>query len=363
MDLNFLRPLYAVPGPVASIHLDTTRDTEDADKLIELRWRALRDRLAEQGADDATLDAIADVVGGARGVGGAQGEAIFAAGGRVLAVHTMARPPAADSAAWLPVADPLDLVVDRDHQLPYVVVAIDREGADIDGYEAAEQDPATERSYNGSTLHIQKVRGGGPSQRHYHRRAENQWNENAGQVAKEVTATAAEVGAAVIFVGGDERAIGLMKEHLKKADPPVVEIAGGRSDNEDQRTLRASLDRALEEAMIASHDEALAEYGARVPQDTAVEGVPAVVRALRDGQVEALYLGADRAGEPELWASPDDPMLLATDPSGLDVAGAFQAPASALLLRAAAMSDARFTELLDHGDRTQGTGATLRFTM
>lgn len=362
MDLNFLRPLYEAPGPIASVHLDTTRDTEDAEKKIELRWRALRERLAGDGADEATLDALEERAGGVRGVPGPQGEALFAARGRVLAVHTMARPPARDHATWLPVPDPLDLVVDRDHQLPCVVVAIDREGADVDAYEAAGHDPVSERSFNGTTLHIQKVNAGGFAESRYHRHAENVWNDNAEHAAREVENAVADVGAAVVFVGGDERAIGLLRSHLAKLDPPVVEIPGGRADASAR--LREALDQALDDAMVAAHDAVLADLRARVPQGTAVEGADATLRTLSEGRVETLLLGADRETDGWLWASPDVPLLLGTRPTVFDRPDtAFTAPGSALMLRSAVLGDAAFTELLDHGATTAGTAATLRFTL
>jgi hypothetical protein len=51
-----------------------------------------------------------------------------------------------------------------------------------------------------------------------------------------------------------------------------------------------------------------------------------------------------------------------TDPAGLGAAqGGFQAPAAALLLRAAAESGAQFTELLPGTRVDDGVGAILRY--
>src|SRR5690606_40998668 len=106
MALGFLRPLYAAAAAVASVYLDTTRASESAAKEIELRWRGLRESLAEQGADEDTLRALDAVAGGAPGIPGPQGEALFAAEGRLLGAFTLSRPPLRDRAALLPVADP-----------------------------------------------------------------------------------------------------------------------------------------------------------------------------------------------------------------------------------------------------------------
>ncbi|WP_019631340.1 Vms1/Ankzf1 family peptidyl-tRNA hydrolase [Actinomadura atramentaria] len=355
--------MYETDGPVASVHLDTTRDTADAEKMIELRWRALRDDLARQGADEPTLTALDGVAGGVRGIGGPQGEALYAARGEVLGVHTMARPPARDRASWLPVADPFDLVLDRDHQLPYVVVAIDREGADVFSYAAAAADPSTARFFNGGTLHIQKVNAGGMAHGHYQRRAENLWESNAEEVARDVERAVRDVAAAVIFVGGDERSIGFMREHLAKLEPPVVELPGGRADYSAADSLRSAVDAALERESARTREDVVDDFHNRVSQGTAVDGEPGTLRALTDGQVETLLLAADRCGEDWLYSAPDEPRALATVPSVLtDPDRALRAPATALMLRAAALGDAGFSELPAE-DSASPTAATLRFAM
>ncbi|MGW1066279.1 hypothetical protein ACWD4F_17400 [Streptomyces aureus] len=133
MELSFLRPLYEVAGSVVSVHLDTSREDQDADKCIEVTWQNLRRDLEGLGADAATLDVLEAAVGGSPEVVGPQGESLSAAHGRLLAVHTLAAPPKANRAVVEPVADAVDTVLDWDRQLPHVVVAIDRQGGDIDG--------------------------------------------------------------------------------------------------------------------------------------------------------------------------------------------------------------------------------------
>ncbi|GAB2745923.1 hypothetical protein GCM10027174_19740 [Salinifilum aidingensis] len=133
----------------------------------------------------------------------------------------MAEPPRGNSAAHLPVADPLALAIDRDHQLAHVVVAVDRKGADIDAYPAAASAPSFQRTFNGSTLHITRVRAGAVSHAQYHRRSVNLWTENPAQVAEDVREAAAEVEAAVVLIAGDPKAIGLLREHLKTVHRPV----------------------------------------------------------------------------------------------------------------------------------------------
>src|SRR5919112_6616359 len=84
MDLSYLRPLFDQPGPWASVYLDATRAEENAEHQIELRWRALRTELARQGADDATLDAIAEAITGHPYQAGRYGLAVFATAGEAV---------------------------------------------------------------------------------------------------------------------------------------------------------------------------------------------------------------------------------------------------------------------------------------
>ena len=61
--LDTLSELLATPGPYATAYLDATRSKELGPQEVAARWRALRDSLAEQGADAATLDAMEAVAG------------------------------------------------------------------------------------------------------------------------------------------------------------------------------------------------------------------------------------------------------------------------------------------------------------
>ncbi|RRO14720.1 hypothetical protein EIL87_18420 [Saccharopolyspora rhizosphaerae] len=364
MDLQFLRPLFECQGDVESVHLDTGRGAVDADKQIELRWRSARRTLAKQGAPTGSLAALDEVVGGARDVPGPQGEALFSSDGQVLGVHTMAEPPRSDSALHLPVADPLQLALDRDHQLAHVVVAVDREGADVDAYPAAATAPSFQRTFNGSTLHITRVRAGAVSHAAYHRRSVNLWSENTEQVAEDVRQAAEEVDAAVILIAGDPKAIGLLRQHLATAPPSgrIVYVEGGRTDQSAVDGLRASVDEAMHEAMVESHREVLDTLEAELAGGQALRGMNPVMEALSEGRVDTLLLAADRTGDPNLVASRRDPVPVVSDATALgDDATAFTAPASALLLRSAVHSNAQFTEILPDVSVEDGVAAIVRY--
>ncbi|MBA0053964.1 hypothetical protein E0L36_24860 [Streptomyces sp. AJS327] len=364
MDLAFLQPLYADDSSVVSVHLDTSRLTHDADKQIELRWRAARRALGEQGAEEVDLEVLDGVVGGLPDLPGPQGEALFASAGRLLGAFTLVEPPAADSARVLPVPDPLGVAIDRDHQLPHVVVAVDREGADVDAYPASGFEPTLRRTFNGSTLHISRVRAGAEAKASFHRRTVNLWTENTGQAADDVRDAAAGVDAAVVLVAGDPKAVGLLREHLAARPPEaeVVYVEGGRTDASARESLRASVDAAMHEIMTARHRTVLERLEAELSGDRALQGIPAVKEALAEGRVETLLLAADRAGDPELFASRQDPRALGTDPAALGTdPTAFSAPAAPLLLRSAVLGGASFTEILPPARCVDGVAALPRY--
>ena len=100
MNLGFLRPLYDEIGDYVSVYLDTDRAHENALQAIELRWRAARQRLADAGASQASLNAAAAVAGGPSG---ARGDAVFARGGVLAFAGSLDAPPRREIARLAPL--------------------------------------------------------------------------------------------------------------------------------------------------------------------------------------------------------------------------------------------------------------------
>src|SRR4051794_27523518 len=57
MDVSFLNPVLAATGPFATVCADVTHTTENADAELELRVRAIGERLTEQGAPETVVEA------------------------------------------------------------------------------------------------------------------------------------------------------------------------------------------------------------------------------------------------------------------------------------------------------------------
>jgi hypothetical protein len=347
------------------VHLDTSREDEDADKRLELTWRDLRRDLSNQGVDEATLEALDAEVGSSPHIVGQQGESLFAADGRILGVFALSEPPPSSRAVVGPVADPLETVLDLDHEVPYAMVALDRVGGDIEAYPAGAFDPATRRTYDGTTLHLTRVRAGGVSMGSYHRRSRNAWTDNAAGVAAETVEAATSVGADVVFVGGDAKAVPLLREELTalNLDADIVEVAGGRGREDAVAALHEAVEEALAQVSQDQHEEAMATYRDALGTGLAVHGLPAVTGALAEGNVERLLLAADRDAGPLLWAARQDGKLVGSTPQalGLHADAAFQAQAGPLMLRAATAGGAAFSELLPGVDADDGCAAILRY--
>ncbi|PRY02205.1 Vms1/Ankzf1 family peptidyl-tRNA hydrolase [Allonocardiopsis opalescens] len=369
MELRFLDPVYETDASVASVYLDTTRSVENAPKEIELRWRGLRERLASDGAPEDTLAALDEVVGTDLGMPGPHGTAYFAAEGRVLAGYTLSRRPDQDRASWLPVPDTLPLIADRDAAVPYVLAQVDRVGADIHAYGAGGE--VDERSVDGGTLHIRKVHVGDWAHKHYQRRSENLWAENAARVADDVETAVTEVGARLLLVTGDVRALAALREHLLDTSLSIlVEIEGG---GRGEGSHSAGLDEAVDEAVGAYAARERAELIGAYEQERgrdrrAVDGGSGTAAALSQGQVDTLLIDADGV-DGELWASPAEAQLVSDQADAPEFAGRgapIHAPGDALLIRAAHATDAEVVtvagvdssrlSLRDH------VGAVLRFT-
>jgi hypothetical protein len=325
VDLSFLQPLYAVPGPFAAAYLDTSWDSEDAGHAIALRWRAQREALAEQGAGEPTLKAMDDVVGTERGMPGEHGHAIFAADGQVVFEHLLPHAPRRQTARWSSLPHVMPLVMQLSETVPYVVVLANRVGADITAYGPNGAEP-TERSVDGETFDIRKVQPGGYagwSQRRFQRRAENVWEHNAKLVAEQVDQLVGATGARVLAVAGDVRARAALKEHLGKRSLGILtEIeTGARAAGAAEEPLNRRIQQLLAEAGAAWRLAHIMRFQqARGHHDRAVEGLKSVTAALRRAQVAELLLRDDPSSTATLWVG-RQATDLAVEPSELADAG------------------------------------------
>ena len=265
MNLGFLRPLYDEIGDYVSVYLDTDRAHENALQAIELRWRAARQRLADAGASQASLDAAAAVAGGPSG---ARGYAVFARGGFLAFAGSLDAPPRREIARLAPLPHLMPLLAQRRPPIPHVRVSATRVGGEIVAIGGTGSE--WRDWFAGQQWPVHKAAVGGWSQDRYQRSAEETWAENAKALAAEVTAAAGRIGAEHVIVSGDIRARPLLLEHLPT---PLRESAAVLEEevSADSPAMTEAADRALSEWAGRRARERFDDWRARLAHGLAVE--------------------------------------------------------------------------------------------
>jgi len=366
MNLSFLRPLYDRRGDWVTVYLDATRTGENADHELQLRWQALRSKLRDQGADQATVDAVAVAVAEHPHQPGPYGLAIFANAGEVVRLETLSAAPAIDEARYGPLPHTMPLLAQRGEDVPYVRVLADRTGADLEGLSVG--GAPRRRTVTGSeTFPLHKVNVGGWSHRHYQLAVEEAWKRNATDVAAAAVDLADAVGAEVIVVGGDVRAVQTFTGRLPQRwrDRLVSTDAGSRHAGADDNTLDDVTIQAIAEVAESHVREVVDRYGAQRGADQAGIGLADVVTRLQRGQVDTVLLANDPSSTDMLWIAPGDPTLIAVDERLLRESGVDdpqRVRADDALVRAASGTGANLA-LVSPGEvpLQHGVGAVLRY--
>ncbi|MCZ2813085.1 Vms1/Ankzf1 family peptidyl-tRNA hydrolase [Modestobacter sp. VKM Ac-2979] len=346
MDVTFLEQVFSAPGPYATVCADVTHTTENADAEVELRVRAVCEELAADGAPEGVVESVRSQLLQANDGGEIatlRGRAlIVAADGSVVLDEALADVPRDPVAHWSPHPDLLPVLRQLAGRVPHVVVVADRVGADV-SVATVPGRPTDEDTIEGDTFHIRKVKVGGWAHNTYMHTAENQWEENAGQVADHLHQLVTRTGARFVLVAGDVRARQLLADKASKevGDVLVSMEEGGRAAGADRAPVQL---RALE--LVAEHEahgqaQAVEQVQAASAHGLAVTGTAQVVEALRKAQVETLVI-ADQVDDEQLLVG-TDPLQIGVDDAdmtALGVSGAERIPADQALLRAAVASDA-----------------------
>ncbi|PMR62584.1 peptide chain release factor 1 [Verrucosispora sp. ts21] len=361
MQLSFLRPLYDRPGPWCSVYLDASLDTEDAHAALDLRWRDLQRRLAEQGADEPTVAAIDRVIRGHDPMPGDYGLAVFGTRGRVVLSEYLAAPPRRDLAAYAPLPHVMPLLAQRGEQVAWVRVVADRTGADAMSVSAGGV-PRRAHVVGRESHQLCRVQPGGWSQSRYQRAAMEAWHHNAGDVTAATVELAERVGAEVVVVAGDVRATGMIAAQMPERwqDMVVRTDAGSRAGGADQTLLDDLTVQTIAEVADQRINAALDRFGM---QEDVGAGLDAVVAALQRNQVDTMLIVDDPSADGELWIGPAATDI-ATAPGQLPGVGdPERVRADAALVRALVGTDAELTVLgPDEAPQlTDGVGAVLRY--
>jgi hypothetical protein len=345
MDVSFLEPVFAATGPYATVCADVTHTNENADAELELRVRSVTERLAEAGAPEGVVEAVRGrlLEGNDGGEAGTlKGRAlIVAADGSVVLDQALVDSPRSEVAEWSPHPVLLPVLRQLPGRVPHIVVLADRVGADIT-YMGGPGQVDEEKTVDGDTFHMRKVKVGGWAHNTYMHTAENQWIDNADKVADDIASMVRRLGPRFVLVAGDVRARQILTDRAGDAwaDLVVTMEGGGRAAGAD----RAPVDARMKE-LIAEHEarecaQVLEQVEAAGAHGLSVTGTDRLVEALRKGQVETLVI-ADEPGEGTLLVG-GSPLELGVNQHDMDALGIHGevVPADRALLEAAAANSA-----------------------
>ncbi len=299
MDTTTLSPVYSAEGPFATVLVDVSHSSENAEHEHELRVRAACERLSEQGADEALVEAIRERLEELVHRPSPVGRLVVADAAKgVLLDEVTAIRLDQPIATYGPLPDLSAWVAHRDNTRSFVLAVVDHVGGDVAVYESDIPDPVEEESLQGETLHAHKVPVGGWSALRYQHVTENVWAQNAAQVAEAVLGHLGE-GHDLVLLAGDPQSRPTVLEKLADAGATVVELESGtrNADGGDealqQAVREALMDQAVQRRLALSH-----ELTDRLGRGYAVAtGVRDVADAFVRGQVETLLLDPADAAE------------------------------------------------------------------
>jgi hypothetical protein len=360
-------------GPFVTVYLGTEAAVEQAAQQSELRWKTLRRQLEEDGAPAEALAPIDPLVPDAHHQGRTLAVVSDATGLRV--VRHEPEPPARDAGwvATLPRVGPL--IEWAQSAVPHLVVLADRAGADIVVFSrraaetgAGDAPVVTVGEETGQDPVIRKNNPGGWSQRRYQNRAENLWEQNAKEVAEQVAGLVGDIGARLVVVAGDVRALQLLREHLPA---PVLEIVREVDGSRGPGSADAGLDEIADDvvklvATVAAEDtvELLRQFKQeRGQNDLAVEGVEGTIAALAAARVDTLLVHDDPDDDRTAWFGPEPGMVAQSRQAVADlgVAEPREARMVDVAIRAAFTTGAAVRIVPSVGSVQDGIGAILRF--
>lgn len=358
MRLSFLEPLYAEPGPYASVYLDTSRDVEHPERAIALRWGRLRESLSRQGADRELLTALEEVVGTDTEVPGVHGQAVFAAHGTLVLDGELPRPPEHDSARYSTLPDAMPLVTQHVPEIPYMAVVVHYGGlptAETHGWVTLEAETGT---WPTSTVT--------PGERLHRRVAVATWHRTCLRLGHRLDERARRAHADAVVVGGDDWACNVLVRRLPHTLRDKVVRVGGPTPTDTRRALLESQLDAVFRGHMAAHDRELVDIfiGRRALGGPVAEGPAATVAALQRGQVAALLLNRPPGSDLRLWvgSQPTQLALTETELTSFGVRAPREERADEALVRALVGTGAELVVVPESQLRLdEGVGALLRY--
>ncbi len=357
MRTDRIAGLYADPGPFASVHIDVSRDQENAQHHVDLQARAASEQLREQGAPEALVEALsARLTENTHTPAPVSRVMVATEAGGVLFDELLHEHTEQPSALWAPLPDVTPWLSVEDGNTPFVLAVVDHEGGDVSTFVSSHPEPSQQASVGESDEFVNKVRGGGWSHLRYQHTSENVWARNAEAVVDQINHHVHR-GFRLAIVAGDPQSRSMVHKLLGdtgSVEVLEVEAGGGRSADGGDEALHEAVRARLSEHAVARRLQLAHTLKDRLGRDHAVAtGVKDVADALVLGQVDTLLFDPAEAAEKELV--PGDHPGLAL-PSSVDhnpiradlalVAAAVLTDASVSILPSAALAGTPVAALL-----------------
>ncbi len=378
MKLDALKPLLDHDGPLTTVSMDVTRGDEVGDRDLRNRWQGLRRSLEAQGAPLATLDDLGDLMRRPTHVPGPHGRLLVVGTGpqgtEIVLDRVLSVAPVRDEAVHGAVPPLLPAAQAVDEAVRYLLVEVDRSGADLtwSGVDLPPEE-MSEAVEGGHDL-VHKVRTGDWwHSRRTAARIEDSWERNAQVVAAELDRAVVAHQPELVLLTGDVRAVALIRDAVGRSVADlVVEVQGGsRADGVKEDVFAARLHEAVEAYRARRRLLVLDRLAEGLGRgDGAVTELGDVVDVLRRGQVAELVIATEVApaiAGRMLWVGPGalDLAVRRSELAGLGVedADATEMRADVAVLRAAVAQDAGVTfDLTGAVHLVDGIGAVLRWS-
>lgn len=350
-------------GPFATVWLDHSGVGAWARDADRARRDDVLGALRAAGAPDPVVAAVGAAIDGL--APDARGAVVVASERGVELTETLPDAPRALRASWsaLPALSPV--LEHRQADIASIVVLADRAGADL---VVREHRRGAERTVEvaGTEDVISKVAPGGWSQRRYQQRAEDSWERNADQVAAEVARISDGIGADLVVLGGDQRAVALIRNALPRHVAALARtITPGRAADRSEEHRERDVERLVDTAVAAETAGVLRAFAQQDGQhQRAANGTRATFAALQQSQVELLLVHDAPGDEREAWCT-GAPGMAAAERDALVALGAEPAVSGRLVdvaVNAALRTGATVRVVPDAAVLDDGLGALLRWS-
>ena len=301
MDTSTLSKVYQSDGPFATVLVDVGHESENGAHEHELRVRAAREALREQGAPEGVVTAVGDRLGELVPQPVPVARLVVVTADGVQHDETAAFQVDDPVATWGPLPDLARWIEHADGAVTFVLAVVDHEGGDVAVHRSDLPSPEQTASVHGSTENIHQVGADDWGSLKYQHRTENVWAHNAAEVADRITSHV-RAGNRLVLLAGDPRSRSLVRERLDGTHAEVVDLeSGSRADDGGEEALQAAVRGALLEQVVRRRVGRVHELRERLGRgEGAVAGLDDVTGACVRGQVATLLLDPAAAAQQEL---------------------------------------------------------------